>query len=468
MDLIKGVIIGYCDGFGFLKLDDGGDDLYLSVCQMCCGFDGDKVLVWQSGLDNCGCREVIIVEVLECKIQCLVGCFFKESNIGFVVLENWRISQDVLIFNDDFLKVKNGQFVVVEIVQQFSYCFKVVGCIIEIIGEYMVLGMEIDVVICNYDIFYIWFEEVVVVVEKFGDGVDKKDYENCFDLCKMLFVIIDGEDVKDFDDVVYCEKKCSGGWKLYVVIVDVFYYVYLGDLLDIEVYKCGNLVYFFEYVVLMLLVNLFNGLCFLNLYVDCFVMVCEMSVSVVGNVSCYCFYEGVICFYVCLIYNKVGIMLQEVEFREGQDLCIEYKEVVLYLENLYVLFYVFCGQCIECGVIDFEIIEIKIEFGEDCKIECIVFIECNDVYKIIEECMLVVNVCVVKFLQKYKLLVLYCVYEGLKNEKLENLCIFLKELNILFVVSGDFKLEYYQDVLVKIKDCFDYDLIQMVMLWFMN
>ena len=115
MDLIRGVIIGHRDGFGFLKPEDGSDDLYLSARQMRCGFDGDKVLARASGLDHRGRREATIVEVLERKTQRLVGRYFKESNIGFVTPENRRISQDVLIPPDDTLKAKNGQFVLVEI-----------------------------------------------------------------------------------------------------------------------------------------------------------------------------------------------------------------------------------------------------------------------------------------------------------------------------------------------------------------
>ena len=49
-----------------------------------------------------------------------------------------------------------------------------------------------------------------------------------YHLRHLPFVTIDGEDARDFDDAVYCEKNASGwklfsgGWKLYVAIADVF------------------------------------------------------------------------------------------------------------------------------------------------------------------------------------------------------------------------------------------------------
>lgn len=66
------------------------------------------------------------------------------------------------------------------------------------------------------------------------------------DLRDLSLVIIDGEDVRDFDDVVYCEKKRGGGWRLWVAIVDVSYYVRSLTSLDREARNRGTSVYFFS------------------------------------------------------------------------------------------------------------------------------------------------------------------------------------------------------------------------------
>lgn len=468
MDLVRGVIIGHRDGFGFLKPDDGSDDLYLSARQMRCGFDGDKVLARQSGLDHRGRREATIVEVLERKTQKVVGRYFKESNIGFVTPENRRISSDVLIPEDNTLKAKNGQFVLVEITRQPSFRGQPEGRIIEIIGEHMAPGMEIDVAIRNHDIPHTWPEDVQVEAEKFASGLVESDYEHRFDLRKQPFVTIDGEDAKDFDDAVLCEKKRSGGWKLCVAIADVSHYVHPNDPLDVEARKRGNSVYFPEHVVPMLPVNLSNGLCSLNPQVDRLAMVCEMSVSAAGKVSRYCFYEAVICSHARLTYNKVGTMLQQPESMEGQDLREQYQHVVPQLESLYELYHAFRGQRAQRGAIDFETTETAIVFGEDRKIEKIVPTQRNDAHRIIEECMLAANVCAARFLDKNKLPCLYRVHEGPKNEKLEKLRAFLKELSIPFMVHSDPKPQDYQTVLGSIKDRPDFELIQTVMLRSMN
>ena len=72
------------------------------------------------------------------------------------------------------------------------------------------------------------------------------------DLRSLPLVTIDGEDARDFDDAVYCEPKKSGGWRLWVAIADVSYYVRHGSALDDEAISRGNSVYFPSQVIPML------------------------------------------------------------------------------------------------------------------------------------------------------------------------------------------------------------------------
>ncbi|MCP6258594.1 RNB domain-containing ribonuclease, partial [Klebsiella pneumoniae] len=72
------------------------------------------------------------------------------------------------------------------------------------------------------------------------------------DLRDLPLVTIDGEDARDFDDAVYCEKKRGGGWRLWVAIADVSYYVRPSTPLDREARNRGTSVYFPSQVIPML------------------------------------------------------------------------------------------------------------------------------------------------------------------------------------------------------------------------
>ena len=346
LDLILGRVSGHRDGFGFLVPDDGSDDLFLSPAQMRLVFDGDRGLARVSGLDRRGRREGAIVEVLTRAHESIVGRYYEEGGIGFVIADNPKIQQEVLVTPGRAANSKIGQFVEVKITHWPTARFQPQGDIVEVVGNYMAPGMEIDVALRSYDIPHVWPEAVLKEAAKLKPEVEEKDKEKRVDLRHLPFVTIDGEDARDFDDAVLCEKAggkwnlFSGGWKLYVAIADVSHYVKVDSALDIEATVRGNSVYFPERVIPMLPEELSNGLCSLNPHVDRLAMVCEMSISKTGKMTDYQFYEAVIHSHARLTYNKVSSMLEHPKTAEAKKLSGEYANVVPHLKQLYSLYQV--------------------------------------------------------------------------------------------------------------------------------
>ncbi|WP_192980184.1 ribonuclease R [Pseudomonas sp. EggHat1] len=473
LDLICGRISGHRDGFGFLVPDDGSDDLFLSPAQMRLVFDRDRALVRVAGFDRRGRREGGIVEVIERAHESIVGRYYEENGIGFVVADNPKIQQEVLVTPGRTAGARIGQFVEIKITHWPTQRFQPQGDIVEVIGNYMAPGMEIDVALRSYDIPHVWPEAVVKEARKLKPEVDEKDKEKRVDLRHLPFVTIDGEDARDFDDAVYCEKNSSrwklfsGGWKLYVAIADVSHYVRVGSALDAEAVERGNSVYFPERVVPMLPEELSNGLCSLNPHVDRLAMVCEMTMSKSGQMVDYKFYEAVIHSHARLTYNKVSLMLEDPKSSEGKSLRSEYKEVLPHLNQLYALYQVLVAARHERGAIDFETQETRIVFGTDRKIDEIRPTQRNDAHKLIEECMLAANVATARFMQDHEVPSLYRVHDGPPPERLEKLKAFLGELG-LSLQRGKSKdgpsPKDYQRLLESIRERPDYHLIQTVML----
>lgn len=431
MDLIAGRVIGHRDGFGFLQPDAGGDDLFLSPRNMREVFDGDRVLVQQIGIDHKGRREGKIVEVLERCTTKLVGRFDGHGGFGSLICENQRITNQVMIIPDPTtgLEYEDGQLVVAELIQQPNRKQPARARVVEVLGDRMAPGMEIKVAIHNYEIPDEFPAEVHQQIGELTPEVREEDKQNRIDLRDLPFVTIDGEDAKDFDDAVYCEKKTFGGWRLWVAIADVSYYVRPDSALDREAVKRGNSVYFPEFVVPMLPELLSNGLCSLNPKVDRLAMVCEMTVSRAGKLSGYKFYEAVINSKARLTYTKVGAMLDS-EHEECERWRVEYAGVVKHIDQLHALYKSLRKARDERGAIDFETVETRILFDQARKIDEIVPVHRNDAHKIIEECMLIANVATARFLAKYGKPALYRIHEGPKEQKLTNLRSFLGELGL--------------------------------------
>jgi len=73
---VVGTVIGHRDGFGFVKGDEEGDDIFLSARQMQSVFDGDKVEVRLDSADHRGNVNGIVEKVLEHNTDQFVGRLF--------------------------------------------------------------------------------------------------------------------------------------------------------------------------------------------------------------------------------------------------------------------------------------------------------------------------------------------------------------------------------------------------------
>lgn len=462
IDVVRGRVQGHRDGYGFVILADGGEDVYLHNRQMRKVFDGDEVLVRLSGEQYRGKEEGAIVEVLARNTTQLAGRFYNEEGVQFVRPENPRITHDIMIPFGSYGGAKHGQIVVAEITQQPDKNRLPMGRVIQVLGDHMAPGMEIELAIQAHGIPSIWPAEVLAEAAQLPSEVRPKDKTHRIDLRQLPLVTIDGEDARDFDDAVFCERR-RGGWRLYVAIADVSHYVQVESALDLEARARGNSVYFPDYVVPMLPEALSNGLCSLNPAVDRLCMVCEMTISSAGRITGYEFYEAVMHSQARLTYTKVGAMLGE-ETPEADALRREHKNILPHLQTLHQLY-----QCLreardERGAIDFETVETRIVFNEQRKIERIIPIKRNDAHKLIEECMLCANVCAAKFLEKHNLIGLFRVHEGPTEQKLTNLRAYLSELGLGLGGGDDPTSGDYQVLLKQIEGRSDANLIQTVML----
>lgn len=457
LELIKGRIEGHKEGFGFVVPDEGGEDIFLTPQQMRAVFPGDRVLVRVVKTDRRGRKEGFIVEVFERNTQQVVGRYISQSGMAFVSPSNKNFSQDIIIPPGEQGEAKQGQMVVAEITVQPTIRRQAMGKIIEVLGDHMAPGLEIDVSIHAYNLPYQWPEEVLQEVKKYSPEVKEEDKKDRKDLRSLNFVTIDGEDAKDFDDAVFCEARGKNGWRLYVAIADVSHYVDAFEPLDKEAYTRGNSVYFPGRVVPMLPEILSNELCSLKPNVDRLCVVCEVNITPQGKITRSAFYNAIIHSQARLTYNQVAAALENKQTKISAHLMSNIKE-------LYKLYKVLHKQRRIRGALEFDTVETKIIFGEGRKIQKIVPLQRNDAHRLIEECMLVANVVAARFLQQHKMATLFRVHEGPNLQKLENLRDFLKNLGLKLGGGEKPKPIDFVKLLEKIEGRPDEHLIQTVLL----
>ncbi|HFQ4936872.1 TPA: ribonuclease R [Vibrio vulnificus] len=462
LEMIKGYVIGHKDGHGWVRPEGSvnkDDDILLPHHQMKTLIHGDFVLVQPTDNSKRGRREGRLVRVLDERKAQIVGRFFLEYGYSYVVPDDSRISHDILIPNEHKAGARMGNVVVIEITDRGARSRGMMGKVVEVLGENMAPGMETQIAIRTHQIPHEWPEEVDKQIANLGEEVPEEAKVGRVDLRQLPLVTIDGEDARDFDDAVYCEKKKSGGWRLWVAIADVSYYVRPDSALDKEAINRGNSVYFPSQVVPMLPEVLSNGLCSLNPQVDRLCMVCEMTISDSGKLSGYKHYEAVMNSHARLTYTKVSQILEgDEELRE------RYAPLVSHLEELHAMYKVLKEARDQRGAIEFETVETKFIFNAERKIDRIEPVIRNDAHKIIEECMIMANIASASLVEKAKEPALYRIHESPGELRLQGFRDFLGELGLDLKGGLEPSPTDYADLVKQIGERADKELIQTMLL----
>lgn len=246
---------------------------------------------------------------------------------------------------------------------------------------------------------------------KFSDSINTKAVQNRVDIRRLPFVTIDGESAKDFDDAVFVEHTKDGGWRVLVAIADVAHYVQPNDELDQEARRRGNSIYLPDRVIPMLPEDLSNGVCSLKPNLDRLVLVCDMQLTRKGITDKFEFYEGVIRSAARLTYSEV------VPVCHGEELQGRPPAINKSLAAFYRAFRALRKVREQRGALDFTSRESTVRILDGEPVEAMVMQQ-NETHQMIEEAMILANVCAAQYLQKHNLKPLYRVHTKPRPEAL--------------------------------------------------
>jgi len=459
LDLVTGTVQGHPDGYGFLVPDQGGDDLFLSPREMRKVLHGDRVTAKRIGFDRRGRPEGEIVDVLARANREVVGRIFEERGVWFVVAENRRINQDLMIPPGERANAQPGEVVVVEIVEPPSEHREAVARVKEVLGSATDSGIEIEIALRKHALPFEWDAAALRQAQRLPPDVRPADRKGRTDLTQLPLVTIDGETAKDFDDAVYCERE-GRGFRLIVAIADVSHYVRDGDALDADARERGTSVYFPRRVIPMLPEALSNELCSLKPDVDRLCVACDMRIDARGAIKSYAFYPAVMHSRARLTYTQVYQWLTEPATADGAPA----RALLPHLTQLYTLYKVLFAARERRGAIDFDTVELALQFDEQGKIQRIVPAPRNDAHRLIEECMLAANVCAAGFLAEHEQPALYRIHEGPPPDKLAVLREFLAGSALALTGGDEPSAMDYAALIDRIRERPDFALLQTVLL----
>ena len=422
MDILPGIVIGNANGYGFFHLDQGEEDWYLSPRDMRGLLDGDRILARVTGVDRKGRKQASMVKILQRANEQVVGRYFYENGIAFVVPHNKRLHQDILI--KDKVLAESGQYVIAKITHQPDKHTQPLGKVVDVWEDNnLKADMAMKIALHSHTIPHTWSPEVLAEAEGLQHvAADDGKREN---ICDLPLVTIDGENAQDFDDAVYCERQ-GKGWRLLVAIADPSHYVQPGSAIDQEAAKRGNSVYFPQRVVPMLPEILSNNLCSLQPEEERLCVVCELHFDSHGVAKKSRFFTAIMRSASRLSYQVMAALV----VHRDDNLRRQYPHLVKHLDDLYKLYQLLHQQRSTLGMLDFSTSEACFAFTIDGRVSDIAVLERNHAHRLIEEFMLAANVATAKLLLQKKAAIPFRVHDTPDPKKLKDLHTFLGALGL--------------------------------------
>ena len=421
-------------GFGFVKIEDQEDEIYIAKENSKNALNGDRVLIEIIEEKNKVKKaEGKVVKILKHEKDTIVGRFENNKNFGFVVPDDKNFGTDIFISKKNFGKARNNHKVLVKITKYPEKGKKAEGKIIEVLGNVNEAGVDMLSLIKEHNLPSTFPEPVVEEAKKCGNQIDERDIVRRRDLRGDTIFTIDGEDAKDLDDAVKVSKLENGNYQLDVHIADVSYYVKPNSLLDQEALLRGTSIYMLGRVIPMLPRELSNGICSLNAGEDRFTLSCSMEINEKGEVISSDVYKAVINVTERMTYTNV----QKILDNSDEGVINRYKPYIQEFKLMEELAKILKNKRLEQGYLNLDIPESKIELDIDGRVTNIKKYETTFANEIIEQFMLTANETIAEKFFWLDAPFIYRVHEKPDYEKVQELNKFLFNFGLKIKANKD-------------------------------
>ena len=405
-------------GFGFVKIEEQEDEIYISKENSLNALNGDivEIQILSEKSENKK-EEGKIIKIIRHEKDTIVGTFQKSRNFGFVVPDDKNFGTDIFISRTNWGKARNNHKVLVKIIKYPEKGKNAEGEVIEVIGGVNEAGVDMLSLIKQYELPYKFPEEVVQEAKVYGNKIKEQDIEGRRDLRKDIIFTIDGADAKDLDDAIHVEKLENGNYKLDVHIADVSHYVREKTELDKEAYLRGTSIYMLGRVIPMLPRELSNGICSLNAGEDRLTLSCSMEITPKAKIVSSDIYKAVINVTERMTYTDV----QKILDKSDEEVLKRYEKYIKDFELMAELATILKEKRRENGYLNLDIPESKITLDENGYAIDVQKYETYFSNEIIEQFMLVANEVVAERFYWLQAPFIYRVHEAPGLDKIKEL-----------------------------------------------
>jgi ribonuclease R len=370
---------------------EGQEDIYVAANNTGTAFHGDTVEVRLFPKRKDRKTEGKIIKIVKRDKTQFVGIFQGSKKYAFVIPDGDNMLHDFFIPLEDTKNAKNGQKVVVELVEWGEKSKNPIGKVVEVLGEPGNNDVEMMSILVNNAFPARFPDNIEKEAEKISKEIPEEEIKRRRDERNVTTFTIDPADAKDFDDALSLQYLPNGNYEVGIHIADVSYYVHPETLMDEEAFNRGTSVYLVDRTIPMLPEALSNELCSLQPNKDrlCFSAIFELNEE--AKVLKQWFGKTI-------IHSDRRFCYEEAqEIIEGkQD---DFSKILLTLDKLAKKLR---ADRYAKGSIDFGSEEVKFKLDENGKPIEVFFKESKDSNKLIEDFMLLANRKVAERIQKFK------------------------------------------------------------------
>lgn len=410
--------------------DDGGETVFIAERNSAHAMNNDKVKIALFAKRKHRIPEGEVIEILERANDTFVGRLKVDKYYAFLLTENRTLANDIFIPKDRLKGGKNGDKVVVKVVEWPKEAKNPIGEVLDVLGKAGDNTTEMHAILAEFGLPYVYPQNVQAAAEKIPAEITEEDYAEREDFRSVPTFTIDPKDAKDFDDALSIRPLKPGLWEVGVHIADVTHYVKEGSLIDKEAEKRATSVYLVDRTIPMLPERLCNFICSLRPNEEKLAFSAIFEMNEKAEVKNARVVHTVIKSDRRFTYEEAQ---QIIETGEG-----EYKEEVLMLNKLAQILR---KERLAAGAIDFDRVEVRFEIDETGKPLSVYFKESKEANKLIEEFMLLANRTVAEKIgrvpkNKKAKVFPYRIHDLPDPDKLENLSGFISRFGYKIRTSG--------------------------------
>ena len=436
-NLVTGYFEAHKDGYGFVITEKPGErDFFIPGRATSGAMDNDRVVV---RVENLHKREGRIIRIIERAHTRIIGKLDVTKTASYVRPKNKSIPFDLYIPPGDKGLAKDGDTVIADIINYPADKRPPAGRIVKVIKKPEDPASEVEAIIDEFNIprrFPKNVAEEAKTLSMAADGACGPEGKRK-DLRELPTVTIDGERAKDFDDAVSI-KLTEHGYRLWVHIADVGFYVPWDSVIDLEARKRGTSIYFPDRVTPMLPKELSEDLCSLKPKVKRLAFTVEMDFDRHGALLNSKFYPSLIKSDERMTYTSVKKILIDNDSHERE----KYNYLLPHFELMGELCGVLRKKRLDRGSLDFDLPEPEVLLDMQGSPEAIIRSERNFAHIIIEEFMIAANEAVAEHLARLEVPSLYRIHEEPDPMKLEDIMRVIRPMSRIKKLQGpkDFSL----------------------------